>query len=648
MAINFPTSLDSLTNPITTNPLNSPSHAGQHSDANDAIEALETKVGINNSTNSNSLDYKVAARKVFHGVIARPVGASNPLPTFITTTTFTLGATANPISYYYQGILVNVSSDKTTVLSGAAGLYFIYFDEDTGNILSSTSFPGFSNTSNVIIATVTWNGSNYGLVNDERHGYTRDSNWHVWAHNTIGTRYRSGITLTHNGGTGAAATFSTTAGEIADEDIQFVVPASSAFPTPNTCRLFYQTGATTYAFISTPSTTPGYLGANNRPNYVNSTGYALTQMTSANNRYINVFVYATTSLHTPIYAVTETVTAAIAGTNGYTSLANARAIPFPNLSGTGLSEELKPLYRLIWRADGVLQAIDTTQDDYRTVTSIPQGAGTVSTTASAVTFNPSGNIAATTVQTAIEELDSEKAPLRPVNQKTSLVDADEVTGNDSAASFGQIRTTWTNVKAFLKTYFDTLYATISQVHYVGTTSIAANRASAAQSLTGITSIDGTATNLSGTPTLPNGTLAATQSANDNSTKIATTAYTDAKDSAAITLTTKRINPRLVTSTSYTTDTGTALSVATCDQFEVTAQAGALKFNNPGGTPLGGQKLIVRIKDNGTARALTYDTQFRAMGNALPTTTILSKTLYMGFIYNATDTKWDLVAVAQEA
>ena len=119
-------------------------------------------------------------------------------------------------------------------------------------------------------------------------------------------------------------------------------------------------------------------------------------------------------------------------------------------------------------------------------------------------------------------------------------------------------------------------------------------------------------------------------------------------SSTTTLTNKRINPRLVTAASYTTDTGTSLDVSVCDQFEVTAQAGALKFNNPGGTPLGGQKLIIRIKDDGTARALTYDTQFRAMGNALPTTTVLSKTLYMGFIYNATDTKWDLVAVAQEA
>lgn len=115
-----------------------------------------------------------------------------------------------------------------------------------------------------------------------------------------------------------------------------------------------------------------------------------------------------------------------------------------------------------------------------------------------------------------------------------------------------------------------------------------------------------------------------------------------------TLTKKRINPRLVTATSYTTNTGTSLNVSTCDQFEITAQAGDLKFNNPSGTPLGGQKLIIRIKDNGTARALTYDTQFRAVGVELPATTVKGKTLYMGFIYNSADTKWDLLAVANEA
>jgi len=50
MAINFPTSLDNFTNPTSGNTLDSPSHSQQHSDANDAIEAIEAKLGIGSSS----------------------------------------------------------------------------------------------------------------------------------------------------------------------------------------------------------------------------------------------------------------------------------------------------------------------------------------------------------------------------------------------------------------------------------------------------------------------------------------------------------------------------------------------------------------------------------------------------------------------
>jgi hypothetical protein len=60
MATNFPTSLDSLTNPTTTDQLNSPSHAAQHTNANDAIEQLQAKVGVNSSAVTTSHDYKIA------------------------------------------------------------------------------------------------------------------------------------------------------------------------------------------------------------------------------------------------------------------------------------------------------------------------------------------------------------------------------------------------------------------------------------------------------------------------------------------------------------------------------------------------------------------------------------------------------------
>jgi len=58
--------------------------------------------------------------------------------------------------------------------------------------------------------------------------------------------------------------------------------------------------------------------------------------------------------------------------------------------------------------------------------------------------------------------------------------------------------------------------------------------------------------------------------------------------------------------------------------------------------------MIRIKDNGTARAITYGTDYRAIGITLPTTTVLSKTTYIGLIYNSTDTKWDAIGVTTQA
>ena len=374
---------------------------------------IKTKLGAATAVADGyltSTDFNVFYnKKSLHGIVARPVGVSNPLPTYVTTTTFTLGCLANPLTYYYMGTKVDVTTDKTTTIGGA-GLYFIYFNGTTGNILNSTVFPGISFNSNIIIATVIWNGVDYGLVNDERHGYTRDTNWHIWAHSTVGVRYKSGLDFAPTG-TGATSTFTLGSGEIHDEDIIFTVPASSAFPTPNALRLFWQTSATTYTFDTTPSTQPYKRGTGNRPVYINSSTYAITTLPSATNRYANYFIYTTTDLHTPLYCFAETASAASIA-NGYTNVANARAIPFPNLSNFGLSAELKPLFRMIVRADGLIQAIAPV-DDYRNVSSLPYGAGSTSTTASAVSFVPYGNVSSTTVQTAIEEIDDTITNLIP-------------------------------------------------------------------------------------------------------------------------------------------------------------------------------------------------------------------------------------------
>lgn len=60
MAILFPTSLDGFLNPAATDKLNSPAHHLQHDDENDAILALEAKVGVNASAVTSSHDYKLS------------------------------------------------------------------------------------------------------------------------------------------------------------------------------------------------------------------------------------------------------------------------------------------------------------------------------------------------------------------------------------------------------------------------------------------------------------------------------------------------------------------------------------------------------------------------------------------------------------
>ena len=86
-----------------------------------------------------------------------------------------------------------------------------------------------------------------------------------------------------------------------------------------------------------------------------------------------------------------------------------------------------------------------------------------------------------------------------------------------------------------------------------------------------------------------------------------------------------------------------------DLVKITAQAAALTLANPTGTWTEGKDLMIRIKDDGLgARAITWDTNYRAIGVTLPATTVLGKTIYVGVIYNSDAAKWDVIGVTTEA
>ena len=100
--------------------------------------------------------------------------------------------------------------------------------------------------------------------------------------------------------------------------------------------------------------------------------------------------------------------------------------------------------------------------------------------------------------------------------------------------------------------------------------------------------------------------------------------------------------------STVTSSGTVTPDAGYDLTVVTAQAAPLVIANPSGTWSQGQAAVVWVKDNGTARAVSFGANILPWGVSLPTTTVVSKWLSVGFWYNSISTKWYVVSVNQEA
>jgi len=110
-----------------------------------------------------------------------------------------------------------------------------------------------------------------------------------------------------------------------------------------------------------------------------------------------------------------------------------------------------------------------------------------------------------------------------------------------------------------------------------------------------------------------------------------------------TLTNKRITPRVSTTTSSATPT---INTDNTDQYGLTAQAVDITSftTNLSGTPTDGQKLWIYIVGT-AARAITWGASFESSTATLPSTTVSTNRLDIGFVWNTATTKWRCVAVA---
>lgn len=91
----------------------------------------------------------------------------------------------------------------------------------------------------------------------------------------------------------------------------------------------------------------------------------------------------------------------------------------------------------------------------------------------------------------------------------------------------------------------------------------------------------------------------------------------------------------------------SINTDNCDQATFTGVAAAITSmtTNLTGTPTNAQKLMIRLKDNGTARAITWGASFGSSGVAtLLATTVANKTHFVGLSYDSTAALWVCIAV----
>lgn len=166
-AINYPTSLDSLTNPSATDSVATVSHSAQHSNANDAIEALEAKARIDgdisngtqlfasNGTNSGWTSFASGTQAYFTNFFAT---GSSTLQNFAfinatgtaATTTNSFATTASSTNLYGAAL---ITCNSNNFLQWAAGKF------GCGTISASGVTNVFSTTTTAAMATTTLRGT---------------------------------------------------------------------------------------------------------------------------------------------------------------------------------------------------------------------------------------------------------------------------------------------------------------------------------------------------------------------------------------------------------------------------------------------------------------------------------------------------------
>lgn len=299
--------------------------------ASKATPADADTIGISDSAASGILKKLTFANlrtwlmsffKVKHGVENR---TDSTLAFTDGTRTFEIAPTGATFNIALDGVKY-AEDGATVVIPDTIGTHFIYYTANDTLVSSLTPWEPNSVTK-VLIATIYWSGT-AGKIGDERHFWNRGLSWHKWSHDTVGTRYESGLA-----GTFDDTTFSIATGEVHDEDLEIDVTGPET-----TGGLWYRSVGGATMIFETGVTTP-YKATAGALQYDN--GGTLTAV--GTNKFVANYVIIGNDPDEPVEI--------IVGQAQHNNIGQARNDDFPTLPNISFTEG-KLIYRVIYKNTG--------------------------------------------------------------------------------------------------------------------------------------------------------------------------------------------------------------------------------------------------------------------------------------------------------
>lgn len=391
----------------------------------------------------------------FHGLYYND-GYENTLSYDLASRTLTITPTSSTYRVWIKGVQYTFTGAQTKQHDATEGGWYLYYDA-TGTLVASQI--AWSILDHAPVAFVYFDASTTdAIVIDERHHHSSNKEWHNSQHYSTGTFVKKSSDFiignyTLNTASDAGNTFSLSSGTIIDEDIQTAI---SALADGGPYRRYSKSGSGGVWRRSNAALPFRYNGSTNYIQYNQWTGSTWQLTDLSNNQFVNYYVFLVPSIDSTLGIIV------IPGQAVYTSSTLAVAESVTSLDLTMISNEFIAVYQLTYQASS--GDSNTGKCKLRTVTRLGGSRSTQSLggaapsnhsalsgrdavdshPASSITNTPAGSIIATEVQSAINELDTEKAAIGQtfylgttqvaINRTNGALTLNEVTVDNSTNS----------------------------------------------------------------------------------------------------------------------------------------------------------------------------------------------------------------------